>query len=215
MTRPSKESYIELQRALRYLKGTRELTLTVGGDTPIFLFAMTDSSFGIIDNCRSHQGCSIYLGAGAGCIQASSKRSTTVSLSSSQAEADATVECIKDVIWLQGFFGSMKIDINKPTLVLIDNLSVVNSSNGDSGIKQSRHYIIKLAYIKDQIKLGTINIQHIDGVLNHSDILTKGLTGHLLERHTMGILGYNLLNKQDDVQIPALSHEIYKDDELL
>jgi hypothetical protein len=48
MTSPSNESYVELQRTLRYLKGTKELRLTVGGDTPIFLFAMTDASFGII-----------------------------------------------------------------------------------------------------------------------------------------------------------------------
>ena len=159
---------------------------------------MTDSSFGVVNNCRSHQGCAIYLGAEAGAVSATSRRSSTVSLSSSQAEADAAVECIKDIIWIQGFLASMKIEVNKPTLVLIDNLSVINISSGENGIKQSRHFIIKTAYIKEQIRLGTISIQHVEGINNHADILTKALTGQLLTRHTMGLLGYELLNIQDD-----------------
>ena len=189
------------------LKGTSNLKLVIGGKSPIFLFAMTDSSFGVVNNCRSQQGCAIYLGTEAGAISATSRRSPTVSLSSSQAEADATVECIKDIIWIQGFLISMKIEINKPTLVLIDNLFVINTSMGENGIKQSRHYIIKTAYIKEQIRLGTITIQHIEGINNHADILTKALTGHLLTRHTMGLLGYELIEIQDNKIYQAQSCE--------
>ena len=46
-------------------------------------------------------------------------------------------------------------------------------TEGANATKRSRHFIIKTAYIRDQVELGNMIVQHVQGVHNHSDILTK------------------------------------------
>jgi hypothetical protein len=208
MTTPNANVYIELYRLLGYIKKTSDLTMHLGG-AEIQLFAMSDSSFRHEDGARAQHGYSIFLGVGSAAVSISSKRSTTVALSTTQAEADATVEAIKEVLWFQGFLQSINIPINKPTLVLVDNNPVVTLANGGNNLKRSKHFIIKTAYIKDQHDIGNIKVVHVQGILNHSDILTKPLKGYPLEYHTKAILGIPLIMEEQLLEeIMAIPQDI-------
>jgi hypothetical protein len=198
MTNPNIEVYTELYRLIGYLKLTSHYTLTVGG-TEVQLFAMSDSSFKHNDGSKAQHAYCIFLGTEAGSVSSASKRSSTVALSTTQAEADATVETIKEILWFQGFLESIFIKIVKPTIILVDNSPVVILSQDGNHLKRSKHFIIKVSYIKEQNQIGNVDVQHIQGIMNTSDILTKPLKGYLLQRHTSSILGRGLVEDQSDI----------------
>jgi hypothetical protein len=130
------------------------------------------------------------LSSDTGAICSYSKRADSVALSSTQSEADALVEAIKEITWIQGLIESMLVEISKPVLILVDNKPVVTLAGEGNHIKKSKHFIIKTHYIKESQKHGNVIIQHIKGVDNHADIFTyQGLKGTLLHNHTAGILG--------------------------
>ena len=58
-------------------------------------------------------------------------------------------------------------------------------------INKSKHFVVKTAYVKEQVKDGIVMIHHVAGVDNCTDIYTKPLSGYLLVKHTNTILGYN------------------------
>ena len=100
---PSLAACEESIRTIRYLKKTLDYKLVLGGLEPRTLFAMSDSSFGTDNDCKSQLGYCIFLGEGSGAVYSVSKAAQSVSLSSTQSEADALVECMKEVLWFQGF----------------------------------------------------------------------------------------------------------------
>jgi hypothetical protein len=126
-----------------------------------------------------------------GSISSYSKRASTVSISSTQAETDSLVELIKEIIWYRGFMESIDLIIKGPTNIYMDNKPVVILSGEGNHIKKSKHFVVKTAYIKEKVKDGIVIIHHIAGVDNCTDIYTKPLSGYLLVKHTNTILGYN------------------------
>ncbi len=75
-------------RVLRYLKGTRELTLVLGGTNPVELLGFTDSDWAnCLDTRRSVGGYAFSLGSGI--ISWSSRKQKTVASSSCEAEYTA------------------------------------------------------------------------------------------------------------------------------
>ena len=96
---------------------------------------------------------------------------------------------------------NLKIYIDKPTIILVDNKPAVILADDGDHLKRSKHFLVKTMYIREQKNLGNIFLQHIEGSLNHADIHTKALKGMLLQRHTAGVLGleeFDLINLRHD-----------------
>jgi hypothetical protein len=199
MVKPNEDVLIELHRLLRYINKTKAYELVVGGQG-IELFAMVDASFVSTGESRSQMGHAIYLWEGSGSVCSYSKRSTTVALSTTHAETDALTECIKEVLWFQGFLRSVEISCNEPTIIWVDNnQTIINGNNSTTDTqKKSKYYLVKLNWIKEQVMFKLVNLTYIPSEQNHSDIFTKALTGKLLRRHTKGVLGTGSIPNDDD-----------------
>lgn len=86
-------------RVVRYLKGTRDLKLVLGGDIELRLIGYTDSDWANCpDTRRSVGGFGFTLGAGL--ISWNVKKQKTVANSSCEAEYTAAFEAGKEAIWL-------------------------------------------------------------------------------------------------------------------
>jgi hypothetical protein len=188
MLNPNEYVYIEIKRLLTYIKGTINHELVVGGND-MELYAMVDSSFVHTGDSKSQIGYGIFLDQNAGCITSYSKRSDSVALSTTQAETDSLTECIKEIIWFRGFLESIHFKIIKPTDIHVDNKPVVILSKDGNHLKRSKHFVVKLNWIKEMKMKDIIQIIHISTEDNHSDIFTKALSGSLLRFHTVGVLG--------------------------
>jgi hypothetical protein len=193
MNTPSRAVYFEVRRLLRYLRNTKEYEFLLGGKQ-LLLFAMCDASFIDTGDCKSQVGYAIFLSYLSGAISTYSKKSSSVALSSTHSETDGLVECIKELHWAYGFLCSIGVQISKPILVLVDNKPLITLSKDGNHLRNSKHFIIKSAYIREEVKDGFIYIQHVKGINNHADILTKALMGYLLFVHTAAILGHFIMH---------------------
>jgi hypothetical protein len=189
MNKPNEAVLIELHRLLRYINQTKNFELVVGG-SEIELFAMADSSHVQTGDTKSQMGYAIYLGRLSGSVCSFSKRATTVALSSTQAETDSLAECVKEITWFQGFLRSIELECKDTIKIWIDNHQVQRSGNSEEGSqKKSKHNLIKVNYIHEQVCNKLIELCYVSTSENHSDLFTKALNGTPLKKHTEGILG--------------------------
>ena len=110
---------------MRYLKGTIDLGLYYGRDHDYNLYGYTDSDWvGSATDRKSTSGGCYYLGSAM--ISWFSKKQSSVSLSTAEAEYIAACYACFEVIWLwkmmSGIFG-MEVDT---TVILCDNQSCIN-----------------------------------------------------------------------------------------
>ena len=181
----------ELNRLLRYVKATKDLNLVIGGGkgSKINLFGMSDAAYVQHGDCRSALGYVICMGKDSAPVYSRAMRAATVSLSSTQAEVEALVEVTKEIMWYQGFVKHLGVSVEDPTGIYTDNMPLVNLASEGNHLRKSKHYVVKTTFVKEQVQMGTISVQHVPGKENVSDLLTKPLSGGLLVTHTKTILG--------------------------
>jgi hypothetical protein len=108
MSNPGQVHWTATKRSFRYLRGTRDLILTMGAKTDkVELMGYSDSDFGMSkDHGWSIVGLALLLSGG--CFHWSSKKQQAVALSTPEAELYAAVGTGRDIIWMQLFLEELK-----------------------------------------------------------------------------------------------------------
>ena len=82
----------------------------------------------------------------------------------------------KELNFLIALCQELQIPLELPAIIMEDNSAVVTMANNDFGYtKKSKHFLMVLNYIKEQIALGQIEARKIYGKLNNADMHTKSL----------------------------------------
>ena len=201
LSKPTKAHIDAAKRVVRYLKGTRTYgigfksskttTLQTFVKFPIpnnKITALTDANWGPQDQSklrnketipelelfksRSISGFLIWYG---GPVHWVSKRQAITARSSAEAEIYATDECVKFLQYLTNIIKDLGIEANilkNPINLYNDNGACVNWSKNLT-TKGLRHIQMRENSIREQIKRKLIDIQHIPGIQNLSDMFTK------------------------------------------
>ncbi|WVZ68266.1 LOW QUALITY PROTEIN: hypothetical protein U9M48_017225 [Paspalum notatum var. saurae] len=112
-----------IKRILRYVKGTLSTGLHLGKSSPQSLTAYSDVDWaGCPDSRRSTSRYCVFLGDNL--ISWSSKRQTTVSRSSAEAEYRAVVHAVAERCWLRQLLRELHVSIASANIVYCDNESV-------------------------------------------------------------------------------------------
>jgi Reverse transcriptase (RNA-dependent DNA polymerase) len=107
-------------RVLRYLKGTRSLSLVLGGNTPPCLGGFSDSDYAsCTTSSRSISGYCYSLGSGV--VSWSSRKQRTVADSSCYAEYIALHDASHEAIFLRQLLEGLGFAISNPTTIHCDN----------------------------------------------------------------------------------------------
>lgn len=189
---PSKEHRQAVIRVLRYLKGTSDHGITYRGVKPADaqppLMAYCDSDWAQdIDTRRSVTGY-VFLLCGAA-ISWQSKRQHTVTLSSVEAEYQATVQAAKEVVWWRRFLTALGHDMSDPTILRTDSQgSIQLIKNGASGHDRTKHVDTWHHYLTELAERRIIKMLHVGTADMAADILTKGL-GRIKHEAGMRMLG--------------------------
>lgn len=96
-----------------------------------------------------------------------------MSRSSTEAQYRALGATAQEITWISFLLRDIGVQQPQSTMLLFDNLSVVYSSTNPAMHKRSKHFDTNYHYIREQVALGLIEIQHIPATLEMADIFTK------------------------------------------
>ena len=137
---------------------------------------------------RSTTGYVFTLAGGA--IAYRSKTQSITATSSTEAEFIAAVAAAKVAKYLRFILSQLGFPQHSPTTLYEDNESTIKMVNAGRPTERSRHIDIQFFAIQDWKRAGHIVLEHIAGVINPSDALTKSVGWILHSRHTRRIMGH-------------------------
>jgi hypothetical protein len=175
------------KRILRYLNGTKDWGITFQGNVGLKLEAYSDADHGAGHDRRSILGY-IFLLAGAA-ITWSSKKQTTVALSSTEAEYMALLQAAKEIIWIQRLLSDLGREARDQDLIHEDNQGAIALAHNPEYHARTKHIDIQYHFIRECIENGKIRLQYCPTVEMIADLLTKPLAKdrHLNLTFKMGI----------------------------
>ena len=126
---------------VRYLKGTRDLELTLGGSNTINIIGFTDSDWANCPNTRRSVGGYLFT-LGSSPVSWQSHRQRTVATSSCKAEYTAAFEASKEAIWLHTLLSGIGFPPISPTILLCDNNATITLSEDPAFHARVKHFDI-------------------------------------------------------------------------
>ena len=125
----------------------------------------------------------VFTFCGGAAVYKSKTQSLTAG-SLTEAEFIATHTAAKIAKYLQMILKQFGYEQTKPTPIHIDNMSTLRIiNNNTSPTEQTRHLDIRYYAIQDWRKAGDNIMEHIHGILNPSNDMTKPLGYVLHARH--------------------------------
>ena len=114
----------------------------------------------------------MFLIAG-GPVSWKSRKQSTVALSTAEAEYVALSTAVQECMWMQRLLSELGNPPDGPTTILEDNQSSIAMAKNPHG--RAKHIDIKHHFIRDQVSIGSIELQYCPTNEMLADVLTKGL----------------------------------------
>ena len=198
---PTEKHLSAAKRILRYLKGTSGHALHLGLQTPgdqepspphLHLYGYSDANCGNdIDSRKSTSGYIFFISGGP--ISWSSKKQSTIALSSTEAEYMALTHASKEAIWLRRFLRELDFEFQEqePTLIFEDNQSAIALAKNPVHHARSKHIDIQYHFIRDKVETGEIELRYTPTTEMIADAMTKPLARPQFEQlvRKMWVLG--------------------------
>jgi hypothetical protein len=104
----------------------------------------------------------------------SSKKQTSVALSTAEAEYVATGQCCAQLLWMRQTLQDFGYNLSKVSL-LSDNESAIRLADNPVEHSRTKHIDIRYHFLRDHQERGDIDIYHISTENQLADIFTKSL----------------------------------------
>jgi hypothetical protein len=181
MSCPGMVHWEAAQRVLRYLKGTTDLRLTYGGThVSTEISAYTDADWGgDEDSSRSTTGSLVILAGGA--VSWASRLQKIVTKSTFAAEYVAASETGDEVQWLRTLLQEIKLPLQFPTTIYIDNSTALLHLTSDMTTQKSKMLRIHYHTVRDYIKEGNMLFVYVPTEAQYADALTKAVSKGIFE----------------------------------
>jgi len=178
MHAPRDVHHTMLKRILRYIKGTLHLGLQLRTATSPTITAYSDADWaGCPDTRRSTSGFCIFIGNSL--VSWSSKRQTTVSRSSAEAEYRAIANAVVECSWLRHLLGELLCKVPTATVAFCDNISSVYMSKNPVHHRRTKHIELDIHFVREKVAIGELRITHVPSARQLADVFTKGLPSAL------------------------------------
>ena len=183
----SNEHWIAVKRIFRYLKGTKDYKLHYNKGSENRIIAYSDADWASdVDKRRSCTGYILNVSNGAICW--SSKRQSTIALSSTEAEYMALSSTVCEIMWVQQFMKELNNDVDK-IIIHCDNQSTIKLAESDAFRPRTKHIDIRYHYLRQKVDDKTITIKFAPSTEMGADSLTKAVPKdkHLFCARKMGL----------------------------
>src|SRR6202030_1705156 len=148
---PGKPHLVALKRILRYLRGTTDYGLVLGGKNDgVDVVGWTDSDWAQDSDDRRSVAGFVFDVAG-GTISWSSKKQPTVVLSTVEAEYMASVNTTKEAIWLRTLLADLGFPQTSATLIRADNQGCIALSRHLISHSRAKHIDIRHHFVCERV----------------------------------------------------------------
>jgi hypothetical protein len=175
MAAPQQEHWTLVQHVFRYVKGTADFKLALGGQKgELQLVGYSDADWGSNDAGRkSISGYCFKLGQGA--ISWSSRKQTSVALSSTEAEYMALTQAAKEAIWLKRLMSELGVNTDDAVLIRVDNQSCMALAKNPEFHARTKHIDIQCHFIREKVANQEVALEFCPTREMVADVLTKAL----------------------------------------
>ncbi|WVZ02199.1 hypothetical protein V8G54_023005 [Vigna mungo] len=164
----------QAMRIIRYLKNAPGSSLLYAADNPFRIHAYSDSDWATCATTRrSVSGFCVFIGTAL--ISWKSKKQTTVSRSSSEAEYRSLASLTCELQWLQYLLADLHISCPTPYSVYCDNNFSIHIAKNPTFHKRTKHIDIGCHVTRQKLQNGLIKLLHVSSNNQLADIFTKSL----------------------------------------
>ncbi|KAL5581999.1 hypothetical protein UlMin_014441 [Ulmus minor] len=189
MQEPRKPHLEAIHGILRYLKGSPRQGLLFPSDSDLSLIGYCDVDWGgCITTRRSVTGYCVFLGKAL--ISWKSKKQTTVSKSSAEAEYRSIASITCELTWLRQLLRDLHIEHPQPVTLFCDNHAAIHIAANPVFHKRTKHIEIDCHIVRERIDRGEIKTAYVGIEDQIADIFTKALGQGLFHTllHKLGTL---------------------------
>ncbi|XP_019266000.1 PREDICTED: uncharacterized protein LOC109243508 [Nicotiana attenuata] len=160
---------------LRYLKKDPTLGIFLSNDPSYKITAYCDSDWAACpDSRRSVSGYLVLFGGSP--ISWKSKKQTTVSLSSAEAEYRSLRKVVGELVWVQRLLEELIVSCPDPIQVFCDSQTTIHIAKNPIFHERTKHIEVDCHFVRDKLHDGLITLHHISTHDQLADILTKAHT---------------------------------------
>jgi hypothetical protein len=165
------------KHALRYLNGTIDQGITYDGKQGLKLECWSDANWGGEEKRESVSGFVFTIAGGA--VSYSSKKQSSVALSSTESEYMALTHALKEQIWILRFLDEIGHPTDQNT-IYCDNQSAIALANNPEHHARTKHIDIQYHFVRNRVENGSTKLEYCPTEEMAADGLTKALRP---ERH--------------------------------
>jgi hypothetical protein len=171
---PGLDHWNALLHVVGYIKNTMDYGLTYSRNSDLSPTAFVDTDYGGCKDTRRSTSGYVFIMAG-GPVTWSSKRQTTVALSTVEAEYVAMSRCAQQMVWMQSWLDEVDIEHSIPGLIKGDNRGAMALTKNTKDHGKVKHIDIRHHYIRELLQSGAITVEQVSSADNLADLLTKPL----------------------------------------
>jgi len=174
--RPDEDDWGKLKRILKYLNGTRQLTLKLSMDTLGMIKWFVDGSHNTHWDCKGHGGAMLTFGEGA--VPTHSRKVKLNTKRSTETELVVADAYLPEVMWSLYFIREQGHAVEHAEIHQ-DNISaqMLKTNGRSSSRRKTKHIKAKFFFIKDKVDIGEVKIVDCPTDVMWVDMLTKPVQG--------------------------------------
>jgi hypothetical protein len=178
-----------VDRTLRYVAGTPTVGQTYCTyGLPPELYATVDVSYNCHADSKSHTGVSLHYGRFSTSFISMSKKQSIIADSSTAAEFIGAHTGAQAIMWARNFLEELGFQQKGATCMYQDNMSTIRLIGHKGNTGRMKHIALRYDFVREQVRLGIIRIEHLHTTKMTADTLTKPLGPLLFAKHAIRLL---------------------------